>query len=492
MRPPRIRQMELLPFLDMERLIPDTHILRLIDRYVDFSFIHDLVDGVYSDSTGRPAWDPEIMLRLLFLGYLYNLSERRLFEEASMHVAFRWFLGLTFAEPLPDRTTLVKLRTTTWAKIDAVDKILERVVAQCVHAGLVKGRHLTVDGTQIVANASIKSLEPVVVDYTPGEYMEELRRNDPVPPPNERQTSSGNPRPNVSAPSPEEEPSTPEKTPQKETNHPEDKDFRGERLSNQTHRSRTDPDARLYRKADGKEAKLSFIGSNLVDTRSRVILAVRAGTPGIHTESNMAVEMLDSLEPLGLLNPVRILTADTHYGNTAFLCALDNRGITPHIPLLFDATPEPLPVWKTRTFIPERQAKRVARLHKVQVRNNARRTLDTTGYLVSQKMRKRSEHLFAEGKVCHGLGRARGRGLPRVHEQLTFTAFVQNIKRLVSFRSRLDRRAAAQRLSPGALPSSITSNAVQWLISGSRWLRLSWKSAFPSPLMGKNGCFTLI
>src|SRR4030042_2267276 len=94
-------QEELFPFVEMEKLIPDNHILRLFDRYVDFSFIHELVEHTYSENTGRPAVDPEFMIRILTIGYLNNLSERKLFEELRMHAAFRWFCNLGFHEPIP-------------------------------------------------------------------------------------------------------------------------------------------------------------------------------------------------------------------------------------------------------------------------------------------------------------------------------------------------------------------------------------------------------
>lgn len=442
------RQQELFSYSDIEKLVPKDHLLRYIDRYVDFRFIYELVDSCYSDSTGRPAYDPQLLLRMFLLGYLYNLSERRLVEEASMHAAYRWFLGLTFSDSLPDRTTLVKIRTEKWVKVGAFEQILERVVRQCVQVGLVNGRHLTVDGTQIMANASVKSLEPLVVPYTPQEYLETLRRDDvPASPPESDPPADS---PGTSAP---------------RSTHPEDKNFRGEKLTNQTHRSRTDPDARLYRKSNGKEAALSYLGSYLADTQSRVILAVGAGTPGLQTESDLALDMLDSLADQGMLTAVRILTADAHYGNTDFLCALADREITPHTPLLFDPAPETVPTWVRSASTPERFRKRNQRFREITIRNRARQIIQTTGYRVSQKLRKRSEHLFAEAKVCHGLRRARARGLARVREQLACTATVQNIKRLVSFCLRQDRKAAVQRNSaPRFLAStaSVVSHFRYW------------------------------
>ena len=90
----QVSQEELFPFIEMEKLIPENHMLRLIDRYVDFSFIDKLVDHTYSEMTGCPAEDPELRVRILTPGYLYNLSEKRLFEELRMHAAYRWFCNL--------------------------------------------------------------------------------------------------------------------------------------------------------------------------------------------------------------------------------------------------------------------------------------------------------------------------------------------------------------------------------------------------------------
>jgi hypothetical protein len=267
---------------------------------------------------------------------------------------------------------------------------------------------------QIMANASVKSLEPLVVPYTPQEYLEELGREDAPSPRVEFEPPEGPPDKNAPRPT-----------------HPEDKNFRGEKLTNQTHRSRTGPDARLYRKSNGKDAALSYLGSYLADTQSRVILSAQDGIPGIHTESDLAIEMLDSLDSCGLLAPVRILTADAHYGNTEFLCAHSDRDIIPHTPLLFGAAPEEVPAWIRSTHTVRHYQKRQQRIREVEVRNRVRETIQTTGYRVSQKLRKRSEHLFAEAKVCHGFRRARARGLTRVQEQLTCTATVPGL--IVSF-----------------------------------------------------------
>lgn len=404
-------QEELFPFVEMEKLIPENHILRLIDRYVDFSFIHGLVDHTYSETTGRPATDPELLVRILLLGYLYNLSENKLFEELRMHAAFRWFCNLGFYDPAPDRSTLNKVRNHRWSRDGIFEQIMNAIVMQCVEAGLVSGRHVAVDGTKIRANAAIKSLEPIVVEVEVDEYLDRLRLKQDA-------------------------------TPKADTTHPEDRNFRGTKLSNDTHRSATDPDARLYRKSKGQDATLSYIGNNLIDTKSRVILATKVVQPGVAGETDAALAMLDSIADSGIPLPIETICADKGYGSTAFIGALLDRGITPHAPLLADAVYESLPTWQRKTGNPDIYRKRLQKITDVRTRNAARDISKTRGYTLSQKLRKRVEHVFAEAKQWHGLDRARYRGLASMKQQAFLTATVQNIKRLVAHSRRKMTQAA--------------------------------------------------
>jgi len=416
MRPRRTKPQEVLfPFADMEKLIPENHMLRLIDRHVDFSFIHKLVDHTYSETTGRPATDPELLVRILLLGYLYNLSENKLFEELTMHAAFRWFCNLGFYDTVPDRSTLNKVRNHRWARDGIFEHIMNNIVMQCVTAGLVSGRHVAVDGTKIRANAAIKSLEPIVIEVEVDEYLERLHLNKATSP-----DTGGN--------------------------HPDDKDFRGKKLSNDTHRSTTDPDARLYRKSKGQEASLSYIGNNLIDTKSRVILTTKVVQPGVATESDAALAMLDALADSGIPLTIETMTTDKGYGSTDFIGKTLGRGIIPHTPLLAGSGYEPEPMWKRITNNPAAQRKRLQKIKDVRTRNTARDIALTAEYKLSQKLRKRVEHIFAEAKQWHGLDRARCRGLESVQQQAHLTATVQNIKRLVSHCRRKTTEAAASML----------------------------------------------
>jgi transposase len=408
----KVRQEEAFHYFKIDEKIPDNHILRKIDKYVDFSFINKLVDHTYSEDTGRYCIEPELIVRIMLLGYLYNLSERKLFDELEMHIGFRWFCGISFSEKVPDRTTFNKIKNHRWACDGIFENILQNIVLQCVKSGFVNCKHIAVDGTQIRANASIKSFEPIFVNVTVDEYLKTLDIEKD------------------------------KKKPKNKSNNPEDKDFRGEKLSNKTHRSTTDPDARLYKKSKEKESSPSYIGNVAIDAPSRVILETEVIQPGVSDEKDAAQNMINKLKKTDISKNIQTLTADSHYGSSKFIADVMEMGITPHIPLLSKKEKEPLPTWKTKTNIPEHQKNRDEKIRLAQARNNARDLSETKEYKHSQKLRKHIEHTFAEAKVCHGLSRAKSRGVRAVNLQLILTAFVQNIKRLVKFLSKKSKNAA--------------------------------------------------
>jgi len=215
-------------YFKMDDLVPQDHILRQIDKLVDFSFVRTVVKDCYCHDNGRPGVDPELVVRMLLIGYLYNLSENRLCQEVRMHAEKRLFCHMSsFEDRVPDRSTINKLRNHRWSKSGLFQTIMQRIVQQCIAAGLVGGRHLSIDGTQIRANASIKSIEPIEPPVSLDEYLAGIGFT--------RDTSASD---NTTATS----------------GHPQDRNFHGERFTNETHRSATDPDARLYKKSKGKEA----------------------------------------------------------------------------------------------------------------------------------------------------------------------------------------------------------------------------------------------
>jgi len=419
-------------YFQMEDLVPENHILRLIDKAVDFSFVKKAVAHCYSPDNGRPAVDPELVVRMLLIGYLYDLSENQLCQEVRMHAAYRLFCHMTFGDKVPDRSTINKLRNHKWTSSGLVEHIMRHIVKQCIDVGLVSGKHLSVDGTQIRANASVKSIEPIEPQIPLDKYLKVIGFNKTDTDTQSKDTSGG----------------------------PQDKDFHGERWTNKTHRSTTDPDSLLYKKSNGKEALLSFFGNNLIDTKSRVILDTKATQATGTAEREAALTMMDTIKTYTMPHETSILTADTGYGSGDFIADLLDRGIIPHIPLRANKSFEPIPTWKNQTTKPHIQAQRDKKVREAQARNYVRSISSTVQFKLSQKLRKRSEHLFAEAKQQHGMRRARHQGVPSLQEQLYLTAAVQNMKRLVAFLKRKKAQPQAQLIKKSLLNSVKTKRCM--------------------------------
>src|SRR6202142_3964611 len=147
-------------YFRLEEQIPSEHLLRMIDDHVDFSFVRERLKDFYS-STGRPSIDPEVLLRLLLVGYLYGItSERRLLEEVKMHLAYRWFTGLGFDQEIPDHSTFSKNRHGRFKEAGLFRDLFQEIVQRCIKEGLVEGKNLSVDGTLVAADASRSSRIP--------------------------------------------------------------------------------------------------------------------------------------------------------------------------------------------------------------------------------------------------------------------------------------------------------------------------------------------
>src|SRR3974390_2257833 len=157
---PHARSESLFYYFRLEDQVPENHLLRLIDTHVDFSFVRERLKDSYSD-TGRPSIDPELLLRIVLIGYLYGISsERKLVEELRMHLAWRWFTGLGFDQEIPHHSTFSKNRHGRFQESKLFEQIFQRIVAQCLEVGLVHGDKLSVDGTFVEANASKESRIP--------------------------------------------------------------------------------------------------------------------------------------------------------------------------------------------------------------------------------------------------------------------------------------------------------------------------------------------
>ncbi len=282
------RMESLFYYFRLEDQIPEEHLLRLIDRYVELSFVRERLKDFYS-STGRPSIDPEVLLRLLLVGYLYGItSERRPLEEVRMHLAYRWFTRLGFEQEIPDHSTFSKNRHGRFRQSGVFREVFEQIVRRCLAAGLVEGQNLAVDGTIVGANASRQSRVPreqlrevAQLSRTVREYLAELEQVNPV--------------------------------------------------SEAEMVSTSDPDAIWTTKGSGT-ARMAYYDNYLMDTVSRIIVEVEATPALFHQETVAARRMIERIEKFGL-RP-ESLGADKAYGSGEFLAWLLARGVQPHIPVI--------------------------------------------------------------------------------------------------------------------------------------------------------------
>src|ERR1700740_3097938 len=180
------RSESLFYYFRIEDQVPKNHLLRLIDRHISFDFVREKLKDSYSD-TGRPSIDPEVLLRILLIGYLYGVtSERKLVEELQMHLAWRWFTGLSFDQEIPHHSTFSKNRHGRFLESNLFQQLFEEIVDRCLEAGLVEGEHLSVDGSFLPANASRLSRIPreqltegAHVKGAVGEYLADLEQQNP-------------------------------------------------------------------------------------------------------------------------------------------------------------------------------------------------------------------------------------------------------------------------------------------------------------------------
>ena len=295
-------------YLRPEELTPEDHILRLIHRYVDFTFIRPKVEHLYSH-TGRPSIDPEVMMRMLLVGYLFGItSERRLCDEVAMDMGYRWFVGLSLDDKVLDHSTFSKNRHGRFKESGIYQQIFDQIVKQCIDQGLVGGHHLTVDSTLVKANASFKNLEPIVVSLRPEQYMEKVASENPVI---EEEKSD------------RDEPWEPK----------EDFYHNGKKISNKTHRSRIDPDSRIARKSNFSETYLGHGVSYVMDNRNRIIVGADRNLPNRNADAQIAVELVGRLKWAYQLTP-RTLGADKGYATGLFVHWLLEQDVLPHVPII--------------------------------------------------------------------------------------------------------------------------------------------------------------
>lgn len=166
-----------LEFVSIDELVPGDHVLRKIERVIDFSFIRDRVAHLYCADNGRPAIDPVVLFKMLFIGYLFGIgSERQLARDIAVNVAYRWFLGFGLRDKVPDSSTLSQNRRRRFAESTIYQEIFDEVVWQAMRRGLVDGKALYTDSTHLKANANKHKFRKEVVRKSTRSYLTELEQ----------------------------------------------------------------------------------------------------------------------------------------------------------------------------------------------------------------------------------------------------------------------------------------------------------------------------
>jgi transposase len=353
MRGSDTQQSSMFSYLSPEERVPAKHPLRPIRLMVDevLKALSPDFSGLYS-TFGRPSIPPEKLLRALLLQVLYTVrSERMLMEQLEYNLLFRWFVGLNMDEAVWVPTVFSKNRDRL-LEGDVAEKFFQLVLSQARVADLLSDEHFSVDGTLIEAWASHKSFQ---------------RKDQPTPPPDD----PGNPTVN----------------------------FHGEKRSNDTHESTTDPDARLARKSGGHEAKLAYCGNVMIENRNGLVVDTELLQCNGTAERDAAMMMAERVEGVERIT----LAADKGYDTKDFVSEMRGMNVTPHV---------------------SQNTKRAG--------GSAidGRTTRHEGYQVSQRKRKRIEEVFGWIKTVGTLRKTRHRGLETVRWVFTFTATAYNLVRM--------------------------------------------------------------
>jgi transposase len=165
-------------FVSIDSLVPQDHILRKIDRYIDFSFIDDLVRDLYCHNNGRPAVDPKVLFKMLLLGYLFGIrSERQIVREVQVNIAYRWFLGYSLSDKIIDASTISQNRIRRFKDTDIFQKVFDNIVLKAIEQKLVSGKVLYTDSTHLKANANKRKFIEQEVEKSIKDYVEDLDKD---------------------------------------------------------------------------------------------------------------------------------------------------------------------------------------------------------------------------------------------------------------------------------------------------------------------------
>lgn len=358
MRGNRNDQEDMFSYISLEEAVPQNHPIRKIKELVD-PILDELwpdFNGLYA-SNGRPSIPPEQLLKALLLQVLFTIrSERQLVEQLQYNLLYRWFVGLGMSGEVWDRSSFSKNRERLVAG-EIADRFFSEIVKVANTKKLVSSEHFTVDGTVVHAWASLKSFQ---------------KKEDKKERKSSKDLDNGNPT----------------------------IDFKGEKRSNETHESKTDPESKIYTKSKSETSKMSYMGHVLMENRNGLAVDARFSVPGYHEEPMAALEMAQGIADGGN----KTLGADKHYDQEYLTEGLKELNISSHA------------------------AQNIhARKHTSSI---DRRTTRHEGYKISQRKRKRVEEIFGWLKTIGLMRRPMFRGKERMSWMFTFALGVYNLVRM--------------------------------------------------------------
>jgi transposase len=433
-----------LEFVYIEDLVPQDHLLRLMNQYIDFSFITDKVRAYYCEDNGRPSIDPIMLFKMLFVGYLFGIrSERQLEREIQTNIAYRWFLGLGLTDKVPDHTTISWNRRLRFKGTTVFQEVFDEVVRLAIRHRMVAGRVLITDSTHLKANANKRKHVTHVIERSAKEYLSDL-----------------------------------------ENAVQEDREVHGKKplksrekaiQTKETKISTTDPESG-YMMRDGKPEGFFYLDHRTVDHKYNIITDVHVTAGNVHDSVPYVERLRIQTEKFGWVDSLEAVALDAGYLTAPICKALDDmnvfavigsRSFTPVKGLMAKwrfkyhaendvyicPAKQELPYattgregyryyksdsnqCKTCPLLSQctrsNNKQKVITRHvwegsKEKVRNNR---LSKSGKTLYRLRYETIERSFADAKELHGLRYCRMRGKENVHEQTLMTATVQNLKKI--------------------------------------------------------------
>jgi transposase len=375
-------QQQMFHAVQISDLVPEDHPLRKIRSLIDTERIRKLCKPFYCENNGRPSVPPEQLFLALVGGYLLGVrSDRKLIMELQCNMAFRWFVGLDITSPVWDASTFSKNREHRFDESGVLEQLFDDTVKYALAEGLIS-THWSVDGTLVRADASHKSFAPIEVYQSANEYKKTIRgKSGPKEASVQKDTDAGNPTVN----------------------------WRGEKRSNATHRSTTDPDCRLATKSSHEAALPSYTVNGVMENRNRILVGIGVETPqGPASERSGALSLIDRAKKRLKLKP-KSVGADKGFFEKKFIHGLFQRDIEPHIAAHSRGSDT--------------------------VHTRARMRQRGIFYQLSQRARKKIEELWGESKEEHGFRRFFRRTLDNVRQEAFLIGWLLNLKRLAAIQA---------------------------------------------------------